>query len=73
MPIYEYRCAACGKRFESLVPRHDAEVPPCPGCGSVGVERLLSLFSVTQPGAPAGAPPVAGPCGSPDCACRRAS
>ena len=69
MPIYEYRCAGCGERFEMLRERHDADPPRCAHCGSAAVERLLSLFSVTQPGAT----PVPGPCGSSDCACRRAS
>ena len=69
MPIYEYRCAACGERFEILVPRHDAAVPRCERCGNANVERLPSSFSVTQPGSA----PAAGPCGTPDCACRRPS
>jgi len=69
MPIYEYRCAECGERFENLVPRHDAEPPSCIGCGGKRVERVPSTFAVAQPGAA----PIAGPCGSSDCACRRAS
>jgi putative FmdB family regulatory protein len=44
MPIYEFECSACGKRFEELV-RADG-VPPCAGCGSQdGVERLISLVA----------------------------
>ena len=33
MPIYEYRCAACGGRVEVLV-RSRATTPTCPECGS---------------------------------------
>ncbi len=66
MPIFEYRCAGCGHRFETLVARADAATPPCPQCGAVDVIRLLSAFTVVkpQPG------PTPGPCGSPECACR---
>jgi putative FmdB family regulatory protein len=44
VPIYEYRCTACGKRFEELV-RADAGSPQCENCGSEDVERLLSAFA----------------------------
>jgi putative FmdB family regulatory protein len=33
MPIYEYRCAACGARVEVLV-RSPTTTPSCPKCGS---------------------------------------
>jgi putative FmdB family regulatory protein len=42
MPIYEYRCGACGRSFERLV--HGREAIACPACGSADVSRLLSLF-----------------------------
>ena len=42
MPIYEYRCAACGRSFERLV--HGQQAVACPDCGSPQVSRLLSLF-----------------------------
>ena len=41
MPIYEYRCQACGKEFEELVFSRD-ECPPCPSCASARTEKLLS-------------------------------
>jgi len=66
MPIFEYRCTACGERFETLVARAEVPAPACPRCGAGAAERLLSTFAVTRPGV---APP--GPCGSPDCACRK--
>jgi putative FmdB family regulatory protein len=43
MPIYEYKCRACGHHFEELV--RDAITPPCPSCRSSEVERTISLFS----------------------------
>jgi len=44
MPIYEYECEGCGKRFEELVAA-DAEPVPCPSCGSARTRRLLSGFA----------------------------
>lgn len=44
MPIFEYRCEGCGKRFEKLV-RGDEDVR-CPDCGSGGVTKLFSRFGV---------------------------
>jgi len=44
MPIFEYMCLKCGKRFEELVLTSSAEVE-CPDCGSGDVEREISLFS----------------------------
>jgi putative FmdB family regulatory protein len=41
MPIYEYRCEACGERFEELVSA-DAAPPACPRCGAEETGRLLS-------------------------------
>lgn len=32
MPILQYRCPLCGKQFEELVKKYDAEVL-CPSCG----------------------------------------
>jgi putative FmdB family regulatory protein len=43
VPIYEYRCEACGATFEELS-RVD-ELPPCPDCGAPDPERLLSQVS----------------------------
>jgi len=48
MPIYEYRCTACSRKFEQIVLRGRAlEEACCPGCGSADVERLLSSFSMS--------------------------
>jgi putative FmdB family regulatory protein len=66
MPVYEYRCAACGERFDRLVPSAERAVARCPRCGG-RTERLLSTFAVGKSHPVAPAP---GPCGSTDCACR---
>ena len=44
MPIYEYRCEACGDEFETLVLRKTE--PECPSCQSQDLERLLCLPTV---------------------------
>ena len=49
MPIYEYRCEDCGRRFEELVMNSSQKVV-CPDCASDDVERELSLFSSSAGG-----------------------
>ena len=49
MPIYEYRCETCGKRFEELVMKSSQKIA-CPGCDSDDVERELSLFASSATG-----------------------
>ncbi len=41
MPIYEFECAACGNRFEELVPEPEA-VSACPRCGGERTKRVFS-------------------------------
>ena len=41
MPIYEYRCRTCDKKFETIVFGSDADVT-CPKCKGGDVERLMS-------------------------------
>jgi len=42
MPIYEYQCGACSRRFERRQSFSDDPVSVCPHCGAVDVRRLLS-------------------------------
>ncbi|WP_243544113.1 FmdB family zinc ribbon protein [Pseudodesulfovibrio tunisiensis] len=48
MPIYEFKCNACGHEYEELVFDPD-EIPACPTCGSDNVERLMSMFEGRAP------------------------
>jgi putative FmdB family regulatory protein len=43
MPLYDFRCGACGEQFEARV-AHD-ELPACPVCAAPEAERLLSPFA----------------------------
>ena len=45
MPIFEYVCSECDKRFETLV-RSDTVVE-CPSCSSTKLEKQLSVFSAS--------------------------
>lgn len=42
MPTYEYRCNACGHRFEKLQKFSDDPIRTCPECGEDEAERLIS-------------------------------
>ena len=61
MPLYEYRCRDCGSRFERFV-NGKARVA-CPECESKRVDRLLSVFAVSNGGSRSVSEP-AGACGS---------
>ena len=42
MPLYDFECQDCGRRFEDLVFEDDEENPVCPKCGSTNTLRLIS-------------------------------
>jgi putative FmdB family regulatory protein len=48
VPIYDYKCRACGQTFEELVKL--GETPPCPSCRSTDLERLISLPAISTQG-----------------------
>lgn len=41
MPIYEYKCGACGRIFDLLIRSHNQE-PRCKHCDSAKLKRLVS-------------------------------
>ncbi|RIL07377.1 MAG: hypothetical protein DCC71_03445 [Proteobacteria bacterium] len=55
MPIYEYRCAACGAELSALVRRAEEAPRSCEACGADRLERLVSAFSVRTRRSDAGA------------------
>lgn len=64
MPIYQFRCGACGEEFEDIV-AYDA-VAPCPACQDPNPARILSVFTAgsgraaaPEVGAGASVPPAA--------------
>ena len=42
MPLYEYQCEACGKRFEVIRKFSDPPLETCALCGKGPVQRLFS-------------------------------
>lgn len=42
MPIYEYRCDACGHYLDALQKIADAPLRDCPACGASALRRLVS-------------------------------
>ena len=50
MPIYEYECKKCKRRFEHLL-KSTRDVPSvCPHCGGTNLEKAFSSFSVAIAG-----------------------
>ena len=42
MPIYEYRCSACGHELEALQKITDAPLVACPSCRADKLAKLVS-------------------------------
>ena len=67
MPIFEYVCRGCNKRFEMLV--RASTTVECPSCKSTALEKQLSVFAAGGKGQSSAASdmPMAacGACGDP--------
>ena len=64
MPIFEYVCNQCQRRFEALVLGENK--PSCPNCKGSNLEMQLSVFSVPAKAQSASQPVGAcGTCGDP--------
>jgi putative FmdB family regulatory protein len=51
MPIFEYKCNDCGKKFDVLHKSStNLEEVVCPNCQSKNSKKLLSAFSATISG-----------------------
>lgn len=53
MPVYEYRCNACGRKaalFYKTYKDYDAAVHRCPHCDSTDLTRLISRVAVPKAG-----------------------
>lgn len=50
MPVYEYKCNACGREFEVQQRMSDAELTDCEVCGKKALERLISRTAFSLKG-----------------------
>ncbi len=64
MPIFEYVCQDCGKKFEALI--IGSKKAECPSCHGQKLEQQLSSFSARSTGSSTSA---MAPCGVPGAAC----
>jgi putative FmdB family regulatory protein len=46
MPLYEYQCEQCGKRFEVIQRFSDAAIETCKNCGGGPVHKLISAPAI---------------------------
>lgn len=46
MPVFDYKCDACGERFEKLCSSPDKEQVVCPKCGGKKATKLFTVFSM---------------------------
>jgi putative FmdB family regulatory protein len=65
VPIFAYRCRACGEEFQTLV--MSGETPVCKACESADLEQQLSL--IASPGKGGDSAPALAPCGADMRAC----
>ena len=45
MPIYEFECGECGKRFDRLQKLSDPDPTDCPACSKPAVRRRVTALS----------------------------
>jgi putative FmdB family regulatory protein len=66
MPLYEYFCKNCGKRFDKMLRFSEANsAPECPYCSSQETSKQISTFaSMNTTGASNKAAPASSSCSS---------
>ena len=71
MPFYEFTCLDCKKDSEILVRSMDWEGTPCPICGSVRLEKKLSVFAAVGASGESGSSAELPPCSGVPSSCGR--
>lgn len=51
MPIYAYRCDACGHELDALQKLSDAPLTDCPACGEAALKKQLTAAAFRLKGA----------------------
>ncbi|MDD2443245.1 MAG: zinc ribbon domain-containing protein [Desulfotomaculaceae bacterium] len=68
MPIYEFRCTECGRRFEILCAMGESGGSlHCPKCGAGSPERVMSSFNATGTGGGKGTGSECATCSTHNC------
>ncbi len=62
MPIFEYVCEECDKKFEAIL--FGSQKAECPKCHGKNITPQLSVFAVSTKTSSASAFQSSGPCGS---------
>jgi putative FmdB family regulatory protein len=55
LPLYDYLCSSCGKKFEEFRSLAERQTAPCPVCGKRGDKQLSSFFTSSGSGSSPGA------------------
>ncbi len=71
MPFYEFTCQDCKKDSEVLVRSMEWEGTPCPACGSVRLEKKLSVFAAVGAAEGGASPAELPPCSGVPASCGR--
>jgi len=45
MPIFDFECQECGKKFDLMISNADKGKAKCPECHSPKIKQMLSLFN----------------------------
>ena len=49
MPLFEFKCKSCGRKFTALVGMIADSAPPnCPTCGGTDLSKLMSGFATRR-------------------------
>jgi putative FmdB family regulatory protein len=51
MPIYAYRCEACGHEFDALQKLSEAPLTDCPACGASALKKQITAAAFRLKGA----------------------
>jgi len=72
MPIYEYACTVCEKRFEELIRTATEETQlKCPYCSGSEIQRKMSVFGMPSTGSTLSSGPSCASCSRTSCStCR---
>jgi len=45
MPIFDFQCKECGKKFDLMISNSEKAKATCPDCNSSNLKQMLSLFN----------------------------